>query len=162
MLATTIWVNTALVPDSSCWLFSRNTWNTSILDASGNYLYPWDRDKFASNIHVHDLEEVVSLLMASTDFQSFHSVVNLLLPHPPSPQVQTNPPLEILSPVLGKDLPTSVWHIKVNAQWAHEAFRRKLIYWLQKEKFLHLITQLKDSIWGRTIWNYQYLTIFGL
>lgn len=57
--------------------------------------------------------------MTSTNFQNFHSVVNFLLLHLSlQPQMQTNPPLEILSSIPGKHLPTLEWFIKVDYQQA--------------------------------------------
>ena len=148
-----------LVPYSGCDC-SGNTWNHSILATSKSFLYPWDLDKFPSNTHFCDLEEVLHFLVTS-HFQSFHSMASFLLPHPLSPQRQTD---SVRNPVTHPRKESAYFKL---AYWgkfptSSRYFYEDFIYLLLKEKIFHLIIQLKDSISDWTIWDYQYLTISGL
>lgn len=120
------------VPYSGCDC-SGNTWNHSILATSNSFLYPWDLDKFPSNTHFCDLEEVLHFLVTS-HFQSFHSMASFLLPHPLSPQRQTD---SVRNPVTHpwKDLPTSSWLIEVNSQQAQDTSMRNSYIYFWKKKF---------------------------
>lgn len=124
-----------------------------------SFLYPWDLDKFPSNTHFVILRKcyVSSWLLISRVFTLWQAFCWLILLHFKDKLIL----LEILSPILGKDLPTSSWLIKVNSQQAQDTLLWGIhIFTSQRKNFPshytikgqyirlnHMVLPIFDHLW---------------